>query len=245
MKTLTNLISKVSETQAINPKPNIDGARLVNFIDDGIASRHIRTEVKQVDGFHPSNTNQCGRYQVYTFRGIEVTPDFTSRTIRIFDNGHAMHARIGRYLDEMGILVASEIPISLEDPPIRGSADGIIDFDGPKVIELKSIADSGFVMRMTYSKPKDDHYRQIQLYMHGLDIHSGFVIYENKNDQNLLALPVEYDEVFITKLLKKYAKIYTMYQDGDLPKRPYKITSNKCKWCAVKDYCWNDLDDGK
>ena len=103
----------------------------------------------------------------------------------------------------MGILLKEEVPISYDDPPISGTADGIINFDGKKLIELKSISDAGFAYRRTYNKPKDDHVRQAQIYMHCLDLPSGFVIYENKNNQEILPIYIKRDDEFIEKLFKR------------------------------------------
>ena len=43
--------------------------RLLKSIDDHLGERN-KTELKRVDGFHPSYTNQCARYWVYLFRGV-------------------------------------------------------------------------------------------------------------------------------------------------------------------------------
>ena len=102
-------------------------------IDDYLATRNT-PEQKKVGGFHPSYTNQCARYWYYLFEGTEVTPSFKSQTYRIFDNGHAVHERLYSYLRGMGILVAEEIPVTYDSPPIEGTADGIIDINGHKLI---------------------------------------------------------------------------------------------------------------
>ena len=53
------------------------------------------------------------------------------------------------------------------------------------------------------NKPKDEHYRQAQIYMECLNLDSGFVIYENKNNQQILPIFIERDQPFIDKLFKK------------------------------------------
>ena len=144
----------------------------------------------------------------------------------------------------MGILIAEEIPVTYENPPITGTADGIIDFHGKKLIELKSISTEGFEYRRIYNKPKDDHFRQAQIYMRCLDLESAFVIYENKNNQDILPILIHRDEEFIDNLFKKYTKIYERYKESRMPKRPYKQTSPKCTSCDLYQHCWSDQNVG-
>ena len=123
---------------------------LCQKIDQSFIPRNEKI-VKKVEGFHPSYTNQCARYWYYLFQGVEMTPSFSPQTYRIFDNGHAVHERIYSYFRSMGILVAEEIPVTWSDPPITGTADGVIDFYGKKLIELKSISSEGFEYRRIYN----------------------------------------------------------------------------------------------
>ena len=142
---------------------------IVEEIDNHLSLRNV-SKFKQVQGFHPSYTNQCARYWYYLFNGVDVTTSFSSQTYRIFDNGHAVHDRLYSYFREMGVLVAEEIPVKYDSPPIEGTADGIIDWDGNKLIELKSISSEGFHYRQLHNKPKDEHYRQAQIYMECLNL---------------------------------------------------------------------------
>jgi CRISPR/Cas system-associated exonuclease Cas4 (RecB family) len=247
MKSIKALKSEVVEKKVENPvlRKTADQIEeeLIGAIDSSFHKRNVPV-FKQVDGFHPSYTNQCARYWYYLFNGVELTTSFNPQTYRIFDNGHAVHDRIYSYFKDMGILVAEEIPVTHEDPPISGTADGIIDFYGNKLIELKSISMEGFEYRRIYKKPKDEHYRQAQIYMRCLDLDSGFVIYENKNNQEIMPLMIERDDDFIDELFKKYRKVYQNYKDGSKPKRPYKsINSKQCSMCDVRSMCWSEIDE--
>ena len=212
---------------------------LITAIDNSFVERNGK-QFKQVVGFHPSYTNQCARYWYYLFQGVEMETSFSPQTHRIFDNGHAVHERIYSYLREMGILVAEEIPVSYDNPPIEGTADGIIDFHGRKLIELKSISNEGYEYRRIYNKPKDDHVRQAQIYMRCLDLEQAFVIYENKNNQSILPILIERDDDFIDKLFSKYTKIYQNFVDKNIPKQPYKRTSKNCSNCDLAAMCWGE-----
>lgn len=254
MKTLARMKGKVPQVaEEDKAKPNPDeqdlAEALAKAIDDSIENG-LSGKYKKIGGFHPSNTNDCARYLVYLFRGTFVPSDVSARLQRIFDNGHATHSRLYGYLEQMGILIADEVPINTilkyEDYeiPIEGTTDGLINWQGEKIIELKSISDAGFAQRRLFKKPKADHYKQIQIYMMASDINSGFVIYENKNTQQILVFEVTKDEEFMNKLLKKYGKIYKAFKEGKLPKRYKSPSSEHCRYCNLKDHCWSDEDAG-
>jgi CRISPR/Cas system-associated exonuclease Cas4 (RecB family) len=216
---------------------------LIEIVDQELQKRNTPS-FKKMEYFRPSQTNQCSRFWYYMFDGVEVTPKFSSKTYRIFDNGHAVHDRLYKYFRECGILVAEEIPVSWDDPPIQGTADGIIDLHGHRLIELKSISAEGFAYRQMAKKPTDDHFRQAQIYMKCLNLDTGFVIYENKNNQQILPVFIERDDSFLDKLFKKYKKIYGNYVKGEIPEHPYRISSKNCSSCDLKDHCWaeNSVD---
>ena len=238
-------LKKTEEKKAVVESEQLSGSQmeewLVENIDIDLQKRN-EPVYKKVDYFRPGSTNQCARYWYYMFDGVTYTPTFSSQTYRIFDNGHAVHDRLYSYLDAMGILVSSEIPISNDDPPIQGTADGIIDLNGHKLIELKSISTEGFQYRQLAHKPSDDHVRQAQLYMHCLKLDSGFVIYENKNNQQILPIYLERDDDFLAKLFKKYRKIYDSVKEGKIPDRPYKRTSKHCAKCDLQAMCWAEKE---
>lgn len=234
-------LKQLKNPKAIKPEgdDSIIMKNLVEELDDHLAKRNTPS-FKQVKGFHPSYTNQCSRYWFYLFNGVTVKPSFSSQTYRIFDNGHAVHNRLYGYFRDMGILVEEEIPVTYENPPIEGTADGIIDWYGHKLIELKSISSEGFHYRQLHNKPKDEHYRQAQIYMKCLDLEGGFVIYENKNNQDILPIYIERDEKFIEKLFRKYEGIYTNYLNNQIPDHPYKRTSANCSSCDLAALCWSE-----
>jgi len=208
-------------------------------IEDDINERWVKW-----GGFHPSTTNMCPRYHVYLFRGAMQQQNHNARVQRIFDNGHAMHRRMCEYFDKMGILLKEEFPLKHDDPPIEGTCDGIIEWDGPKLLELKSIGEAGFVYRRLYHKPKDEHYRQVQIYMRCLELDEAFVVYENKNTQEVLPILVQKNDEFTDKLFAKLRKTHKAYTDGKIPVRPYKQTSEKCNQCQLQAQCWSDPDEG-
>lgn len=200
---------------------------------------------KQSNSFAPSSTNQCPRFAVYRFRGYQQEISFLAQTRRIFDMGNKIEESVGQMFDDLGILVDSQIEINIDEPaPIRGYADFIINWDGEKVVECKTINEAGYSYRRLYHKPKDEHFRQIQFYLHALNYDSGFVFYYCKNDSAILPILVQRDDKFIQNTLDKYAKIYNIFKEGNLPERPYKKESQNCSRCDAFTHCWSDKDQG-
>jgi CRISPR/Cas system-associated exonuclease Cas4 (RecB family) len=249
-----NLIKNLKESRVeIKPKKSAGKTKpanvnelevsLMNAIDSQLENSN-GTFWKQSDGFAPSSTNQCARYMVYRLRGFEQKVEFAGRTRRIFDLGNRVEDFLGDMFKNLGILLDEQIPVEIQDPPVRGFADFLIDWDGPKPVECKSINEAGFVWRKNYRKPKDEHYRQLQFYLEAMDMDQGFVIYICKNDSAMLPLLIDRDKDFMQKVLNKYAKIHKVYLDGNIPKRPYKQTSEKCQRCDAREYCWADSEEG-
>lgn len=241
MKILTAMVKPPEKVENPPLSPEALEDLLVEKIDVHLQTRNT-PEFRKMAYFRPSQTNQCSRFWYYMFDGVEMTPRFSSTTYRIFDNGHAVHDRLYKYLWQCGLMVEEEVPVSWDDPPIQGTADGIINLEGLKLIELKSISAEGFAYRQMSKKPTDDHFRQAQIYMRCLDLESGFVIYENKNNQQILPIFIERDDDFLDKLFKKYKKIHRSFTDGEIPERPYKMTSKNCSQCDLKSHCWADTD---
>lgn len=228
----------------IQPKGVASAESLLKYLDKNLVRSEDAGE-KKISGFHPSYGYECKRRWVLLFQGAPVETKFSARTMRIFGNGHEVHARWrGYFRDVLGILIAAEVEVVIDDPvPIRGHADGIIDWGGRKLYELKSISPWRFDWRKAYNKPDTKTYQQAQIYLHCLDLEEGFVIYENKGTQEVLIFPIERDDDFIQKLLKKYKKIYKMFEDGETPPRPYKRESDNCKSCDLEKYCWDTLKE--
>lgn len=200
---------------------------------------------KQSDSFAPSSTNQCPRFAVYRFRGYQQEIAFRAQTKRIFDLGNRIEDAVQLMFYDLGILIDSQVEMKIEDPaPVRGYIDFIIDWDGHKVVECKSINEAGFAYRKAYHKPKDEHYRQIQFYLYALNYDEGFVFYYCKNDSAILPLLVKKDEKFVEAILDKYSKIYQVYKNGDIPERPYKKESQNCSRCDAFTHCWQDTEVG-
>lgn len=239
------MAAKFNQAQKPAPPKNVlPDNGLLTSLDEHLESQNTTKEVKKKN-FTASDTVDCARRWVYLFQGVEIDNSYPARVWRIFGNGNSFHDRMTSYFQDMGILVEAEREFWNDDPPIKGFIDAIILWDGKeKVVELKSISSNGFEYRAIYNKPKDEHYMQAQVYLGVTELEEAFIIYENKDTQELMLFVVKRDEEFILALWNKWKKIWKQFQAGELPKRPARSpNSKKCTYCEVKSICWKEFNE--
>jgi hypothetical protein len=70
----------------------------------------------------------------------------------------------------------------------------------------------------------------------------GFFLYENKNTQEILLIPIvlnEKNKQIIEELFVWMCEVYDNFKDGGLPMRPFTKSTYSCKNCPVKKECWD------
>jgi hypothetical protein len=130
------------------------GNKMLIAAIDNYLQRRPRDE-RAIRCFHPSSLRKSPKELYWHYFEGDNNEKFDSRILRIFDNGHAVHARLQDYLNEIGILKQVEVPVENAEYEICGHADGILDIDGlDGVLEIKSMNSNQF-----YScyEPKPDH----------------------------------------------------------------------------------------
>jgi hypothetical protein len=172
---------------------------IIKVIDDYL-QRRPRDE-REIRCFHPSSLHRSARELYWHYLNGDSDQGFGPRVLRIFDNGHAVHERLQGYLEEIGILKRSEVPVENEEYEIKGHTDGILEVGGFEgVLEIKSMNSTQF-----YScyAPKADHLIQINVYMFCLGIPRGCLLYECKDDQELKEFYVKQDAQILDPILEK------------------------------------------
>jgi CRISPR/Cas system-associated exonuclease Cas4 (RecB family) len=109
--------------------------------------------------------------------------------------------------------------------------------------EIKTTSSEAFTRRQATMKAPDYHMIQILIYMYVLEADSGFFLYENKNNHELLIIPVYMDEE--NKQLVEYTLDWMRaarkaWEDRVIPERPFTRKSKECKDCPVSEVCWSD-----
>jgi len=141
--------------------------------------------------------------------------DANARVKRILENGNKVHERYLTLFAEMGILVAAEIN-AVSNDLIHGRLDALItDRKRNYVVEIKSTSMWSF---NKLTKPSTPHMLQVQFYMYYTNIHQGFVLYENKNDQNIKCFYVELNKELVENTIKELKELKIMIKNRQEPK---------------------------
>ena len=186
---------------------------LIMTIDKYLQERPRDERLKNC--FHPSSLHKPARELYRQYLHGDTSGDFDSRTLRIFDNGHAVHNRIQGYLAEVGILRQGEVAIQNKEYEICGHADGIVELEGMQgVLEIKSMNASTFY---SCHEPKPEHLVQLNVYMFCLDIPRGCLLYECKDDQRLKEFYVKMDPIILDPVLKKIRYVQACLGKGIEP----------------------------
>jgi CRISPR/Cas system-associated exonuclease Cas4 (RecB family) len=85
------------------------------------------------------------------------------------------------------------------------------------------------------------HLLQILIYMRITGCQYGFLLYENKNTQEFLIIPVEMSEenaAILDRSLDWLRTVRKAWEDQTLPTRPFTRRSIPCKGCPVAASCW-------
>lgn len=223
---------------------------VIRYLDDWLvqnAKENERTSTPFY--FHPSSFSiDCSRKLQFTYveslfsekfsglqRKVQDKSIFTSdpKMIRILGNGHGMHDRWAKYFENAGVLVEAERKFRNKDLRFSGSIDDIISIDGEElIIELKSINMFGF---QKLTAPKKEHYMQLQIYCME-ENKRGFVIYENKNTQEVLEFFVEKDVNLHEEIRSTVYGIFDSIENGTLGEKTQQFTM--CQQCKFMDLCY-------
>ena len=213
----------------IKPTPQEQDVWLNDVIDthlQGIMTPH------KGGVFHPSVlSNACDRALWLAYHGRMVETPLPANLQRIFQAGSSLEKRVEQWFYGLNILIAREVPVHFESPPISGRIDFLIRHQefGIIPIELKSINTTGFGK---LTKPKPEHQIQLQLYLNMGNYAQGTVLYENKNDQKIKSFIVKRDEKQWNELLERCFRIQEMIE------MPQICTGEM--WCNCKHVPFED-----
>ena len=251
-----------------------DVAKLGELLDEAYQKQGRKPSDRVKKSFAPSGvgygSGTCPRQWFYSFTGGIMRDEAAdSPGVANMSYGTDAHARLQQVFEDAGILVEAERPISsgdvkyLEDEdrwiplfsdddeyaPIFGFADLIIKWQGEECVgEIKTTTQESFISKRSKNTPAGYHLLQVLIYMKMLGLNKGFIIYENKNNQQLLILPVTWNvanEKLANDALEWMRKVHDNWKSGQLPTRPFNSDrSPACKSCPFTKHCWEDSNDG-
>ena len=152
-----------------------------------------------------------------------------------------MNSKIAKiYKDDDGE-ETTEFKIKNEDPPIFGYGDAMLDWQGEELIgEIKTMMNEGFEYRKASGKAKTGHLMQLLIYMKILKRAKGVMIYENKNNHELLLIPVEVNDHYrrwVDQAFDWMREVRSNWENKTLPIKNYRSNSKICKSCPIKKAC--------
>lgn len=238
---LQQVMVKAEETAK---KSFLDTNELIKKIQHGyIAKRGEKFQQKK--SFAPSTIayshGECPRYWYLAFEGALFQDNADAYGGANMTNGTKSHERIQQAMDDAGILKDSEFKVTWEDPPIFGFGDVILDWGGEDLLgEIKTMPNEGFEYRKAAGKPKVGHLIQLLIYMRILNKTKAVLIYENKNNHDLLVLPVEINDYYVRWVNQAFDWMKTVrkaWEDKTLPEKNYRSNSKICKTCPIRAVC--------
>jgi CRISPR/Cas system-associated exonuclease Cas4 (RecB family) len=212
------------------------------------------SEEKEDDGYNrktfpPSGVGYgsgvCPRRWYYEFNSDVVRDDEVEILNRIaMDYGTESGERIAEQFKRSGILIDDEVDAISENPPIKGRIDLIVNWHDEETIgEVKTTKQEAFTLLKAAGIPKGYHLIQLLIYMKIRKAKQGFMLYENRNTGEILIMPVfmtgEYKRI-VDEAFEWFEKVY---QNKELPVRPFTKGSIECKYCPFKAHCWNPKED--
>lgn len=238
---------KVENTAGFSSK------KLLNALEQGYLMQKRADQHTQKQTFSPSSLayghGTCPRYWYLAFEGNDFVETTDAKGVVTMANGTAAHSRIQEALTSAGVMVAEEVEIKVEDPPIRGFVDCLIRIDDEVVVgEIKTTSQEIFALKQVSMKPSPNHLLQILVYMRATGKDKGFLLYENRNDLSYLVMEIVWTqknmEIF-NDAMEWLRMVRATWEAGDLPKRPFRSQTVKvCSNCPLNKVCWEDKPEG-
>lgn len=178
---------------------DFDYQKMDRLLEEAYLKRNRGVSHKRKRSFAPSGigygSGACPRRWYLAFSGAEYDETADALGVANMAHGVAVHDRLQELFEEAGIVVQNEREMKVEHPPIRAFIDSIVEIDGIQaVVEIKSTRDESFVHRKFSGNPMPYHLYQLLLYMYFENIDQGCLLYENKNDNTFLTIPVRMND---------------------------------------------------
>lgn len=196
-----------------------------------------------------SDSAFCCRQQVLSLVYKQVQKDNVSiPLLRIFEEGNAIHEKWQRLFIRAGWSKWDQLDFTqyCDKYKMSFTPDIICKipefYDGEMIGEIKSV--NTFQYKRMTRHPSA--WKQCQWYMHMTGLKKGFVLCEDKNNQEFKLEVYDYDpssiEQFIDRadeVIERYNRLVNDHKMVGRPKDASSPDCKRCKECAMRDACWN------
>ncbi len=194
----------------------------------------------------------CLLYVAFELQG-KPKPEFDARVGRILSVGTDSHRRLQRALERT--CLAQEVFFEVPEYRLHGYCDGILyippeqatddDMSGFWALEFKTTAATEFDKLKAAGIPKEEHVRQAQIYLWGIDTHynhaiplkGALVYYENRDTLEHLAFEVRPDPMMMEDLLARVKQMLEGLAEGKLPDDTLPPDHWAHGYCPYLDIC--------
>ena len=175
-------------------------------------------------------------------------PPLEPRIRRMFEVGIEGHRRIERYLRRISL--AQEVFFQDDRYRIKGYCDALVfippslseEHSGLYAVEIKTTGSWEFG-RIEDEGPREDHRRQLMIYIwgleryYGLPIRGGIIFYEDRDSLEHRLFDVAYDELLMEELLRKVERMWEALREGHLPDDHPPLDHWVHRYCPYLDIC--------
>ncbi len=252
--------SKSKKASDLEDVSFIDG--LIEKIESGYLTK-TKPKFTKKSNFSASTltygAGECPRYWYLAFDGAVHHDNSDAFGVANRTNGTLGHGRIQEAIQASGLLdedmvmdplprkynkqehPAMEFRVKLDIPPFDGYGDVMLKINNERVVgEIKTISSEGFEYKKNSRKPKMGHLMQLLIYMRVWKVDKGVMIYENKNNHELLTLPIVMNDHYrrwVDQAFDWMKDVYSGWKKQELPQKPYRSNSKICKVCPIQKAC--------
>lgn len=194
--------------------------------------------------FHPSHFGDpCDANLAFWYLGAPNQSVIGARLQRIFDLGHGRDAHLKRDTANAGVSLIkkeSDRKISIPHLHIRGELDEWVVNPADKqkyVIDFKTMNSRYWT---DLKEVKHDHHIQVMCYELGKQTYKGFVLYENKDDQNWKLMQADFDgKMWQTEVVDRVERIIKGLEQDTVYRNP--VNCSQCPFFANGVCTNNDI----
>ena len=222
-----------------------DTAGFIETLQNGyLAERGPKFTQKKA--FSPSKIaygeGKCPRYWYLAFEGGIFEDHSTPFGVANMTNGTKGHERVlGMALKGSGMAIDIEFNVKYDSPSIYGFCDGLLNWkDEDYVLELKTSSSEAFEYRKKHMKAKAGHIEQLLIYMKILNKGKGIILYENKNNHELLPIVIQVNDHYkkwVDESFDWMVEVKKASEEKNIPMKPYRSNAKVCKECPLLSEC--------
>ena len=219
-------------------------ADLIKKIESGYIEKQ-GPEFKRKRSFSPSTLvwghGRCARFWYLAFEGANFEEERSPKAYATMKNGTAAHERLQQAMENAGVLKEKEIKVVNNNPPVFGYCDADIEFEGwNPLVEIKTAKSESFGFHKQRQDGAKYHIEQLLMYMRILGRDQGLILYESKNDHELLGVLVEWTAEYTAwadYLFGWLKETHMAWRNKQIPKKTYRANSKVCRECPLQQAC--------